>query len=97
MGGGMALKDAASGNLRGAGSNLGIVAGTEAAESAIPGLGEVLMAGTAVGSLISDLVEKSKESMPKPPPMPQAPIMAFASASPLDSTSYRAPMGGIGS
>tara|TARA_R110002126_G_scaffold279023_1_gene425800 strand:- start:10282 stop:12138 length:1857 start_codon:yes stop_codon:yes gene_type:complete len=97
MGGGMALKDAASGNLRGAGTNLGIVAGTEAAESAIPGLGEVLMAGTAVGSLISDLVEKSKESMPKPPPMPQAPIMAFASASPLDSTSYRAPMGGIGS
>jgi hypothetical protein len=96
VGGGMALGQLAKGNVKGAGENLGLLAGTEAAESAIPGLGEVLMAGTAIGSLISDLVEKSKDSPPKPPPTPAAPTMAFASASPLDSTSYRAPMGGIG-
>lgn len=94
--GGQALGQLAKGDVKGAGENLGILAGTELAESALPGIGELLMAGSAIGSLISDLTEKAKDKPPSPPPVAPTPTMAFSSQSALDSTSYRMPMGGIG-
>ncbi len=96
LGGGLALGQLAKGDYTGAAENLGMLAGTELAESALPGLGEVLMAGTAIASFFSDLSEKAKDKPPSPPPIAPTPTMAFSSQSALDSTSYRQPMGGIG-
>ena len=79
------------------GENIGTLGITEAAEAALPGLGEVLMAATAVGGLVSDLLEKHKESeeTAPPPSAPVAPSITFNSSPVLDSSSYRGYLGGL--
>ena len=71
------------------------LAGVEAAESAMPGLGEALMGITAIGGAIYGGIigeeEKKAPTIPAPPPMPKMPQMAnvaFASAPTIDSAAY---------
>ena len=70
------------------------VATAEAAESALPGIGEGLMALTAIGGAIYGAIEGSKhhEAAPPPPaPLPKPPVIpntAFASAPLIDSNQF---------
>ena len=65
----------------------------EAPLDAVPGLGEVVMAATIVGSLFkAHHEEKEQQHMTAgpapPPPTPSTPTMAFDSAPTLDTSSY---------
>ena len=79
---------------------VGLFAGIEAAEMAVPGAGPVLGALTAVGFGLYDIFSKKHKDDANPapvkgPPPVVAPGMAFDSAPTLDSSSFRTPLGGI--
>ena len=79
---------------------VGAFAGIEAAEMLVPGAGPVLGALTAVGYGLYDIFSKKHQELANPtavkvPNMPVAPTMAFDSTPTLDSSSFRAPLGGI--
>ena len=79
---------------------VGAFAGIEAAEMLVPGAGPVLGALTAVGYGLYDIFSSKHQAEANPtavkvPNMPVAPTMAFDSTPTLDSSSFRAPLGGI--
>ena len=65
----------------------------EAPLDAIPGLGELVMAGTLIGSLFHARHEAKEAEAQKPTPAPQVPqapkpFISFDSAPTLDTSSY---------
>ena len=93
-------KDTTPAKVANIAGQVGLFAGIEAAEMAVPGAGPVLGALTAVGFGLYDLFSKKhqEEANPAPvkgPPPVVAPHMAFDSAPTLDSSAFRQPLGGI--
>lgn len=63
----------------------------EEVADAIPGIGEILGAGLAIGGAIAGIAEAEKSASDKPPQQPQGPVapqLAFSSAPVIDSDDY---------
>jgi hypothetical protein len=93
-------KDTTGAKVANIAGQVGLFAGIEAAEMAVPGAGPVLGALTAVGFGLYDIFSKKHKDDANPapvkgPPPVVAPTMSFDSAPTLDSSSFRQPLGGI--